>query len=382
MIKEICTRINVEQRARVEASSHIALHYRNGKYQPQKTDVGDKGTFMTEPVGNSTLETWIRENEKALMDQSRSFAIPILNLDERFIIPVMVEYNLNKTIDTIEDSINISVNEKVDLIKTFCGHLRQDSISFEVKKRMMEVTPEEEASVFRYHESIIGLFNSLSLEEKGLIKRWTREMAKGMCLFLTRPINSPKDLNDYCYYVAGTVGIFLTNLLRLKGSNITEKVFKKLKESAVSFGLFLQKLNVMRDFVEDKDIKKRSFWPQSYFEQEKDRLIILNRMCSETFKNDVPHAVEYFKQIPAGNDSFDCFIRFLLSSGMEYLRILKNNDSVFSPGTVKLPRAFIENLYAKVSSQPREQFKDYCEQFHAEEMKYYNKKTWIKRPPP
>jgi len=46
------------------------------------------------------METWIRANEETLLNQSRSFSIPILNLENRFKIPIMVEYNLNKTIDT------------------------------------------------------------------------------------------------------------------------------------------------------------------------------------------------------------------------------------------------------------------------------------------
>ena len=57
-------------------------------------------------------ETWIKANEESLIKQSRSFAIPILNLDIRFRPPIMVEYNLNKTIDTIEDSISLEPDEK------------------------------------------------------------------------------------------------------------------------------------------------------------------------------------------------------------------------------------------------------------------------------
>jgi len=218
------------------------------------------------------LEKWIKANEQSLINQSRSFSLPILNLDDRFRVPIMVEYNLNKTIDTIEDSIHLEANEKIDLIEAFCEYLDRDMYSSEVKKRMLEVTPEEEAFVFKNYEATISLYNTLSKEEKGLAKRWTIEMAEGMCAFLKRPISTLEDLNEYCYYVAGTVGIYLTNLLKLKGSNISESVFMKLEGNAVSFGLFQQKLNVIRDFVEDQVTKRRSFWPQTYFESEKDHI--------------------------------------------------------------------------------------------------------------
>jgi farnesyl-diphosphate farnesyltransferase len=314
------------------------------------------------------LEKWVKANEQSLINQSRSFSLPILNLDDRFRVPIMVEYNLNKTIDTIEDSIHLEASEKIDLIEAFCEHLDQDMYSSEVKKRMLEVTPEEEAFVFKNYEATINLYNTLSEEEKRLAKRWTTEMAEGMCTFLKRPINILEDLNEYCYYVAGTVGIYLTNLLKLKGSNISESVFIKLEGNAVSFGLFQQKLNIIRDFVEDQVTKRRSFWPQTYFEREKDHIKILNKMCDETLINDIPGAIEYFKDIPPGNDSYDYFLRFILYSGIEYWKILKDNKSVFAKVKVKLPRIFIKNLYAKVSSRTRKEFQDYCEQFIAEEI--------------
>lgn len=330
----------------------------------------NEGSSM-EGIQNSTLKRWIKANEESLIKQSRSFAVPILNLDSRFRIPVMVQYNLNKAIDTIEDSNCLEVAEKRDLIQRFCEHLQRDRFSSEVQARLLQVTPPEEAFVFENYEATINLYNTLPREEKALSKRWTAEMAGGMCEFLTRSIVTLKDLNEYCFYVAGTVGHYLTSLLRLKGSNVAERIFKKLQENSVSFGLFLQKLNIIRDFVEDKVTKGRSFWPQSYFEQEKDRLKVLNRMSCETLKNDVPRAIEYFKHIPPGNDSYEYFIRFILSSGIEYLKILRGNKSVFSEIKVKLPKAFIEGLYATVSSLTHEEFKNYCQRLYSEEVANY-----------
>jgi len=295
------------------------------------------------PNKDSRLAKWIRDNENSLVHQSRSFAIPIRNLDHRFRIPVMVEYNLNKTVDTIEDSIALDPDEKISLIRTFCDCLENDDYSHEVKKRMLEVTPKEEAYVFKNYESTLGLFNTLSGEEKVLAKRWTTEMAEGMCAFLKKTIQDTTDLNAYCYYVAGTVGIYLTGLLKLKGRNISKNVMSNLEKNAVP------------DLLKD----------------EKDPLKILNSMCYETLINDVPKAIEYIKGIPAGNESYDYFLRFIFSSGIEYLKILKNNAAVFLKAKVKLPRAFIKSLYDHVSAMSREEFGDYCEKTHAQEMAFY-----------
>jgi farnesyl-diphosphate farnesyltransferase len=315
-----------------------------------------------------TKHEWIKANEESLVKQSRSFSIPILNLDERFRIPIMVEYNLNKTIDTIEDSTGLESDEKIYLITTFCEHLERDSYSSEMVNRMLEVTPPEEAFVFKNYQATINLYKTLAREEKELARRWTGEMAQGMCTFLKKPIYTHHDLNEYCYYVAGSVGLYLTNLLRLKGSNITEEIFEKLLADAVSFGRFQQKLNIIRDFSEDKTAKGRSFWPQSYFENEDDNVKILNKMCYDVLEKDIPGAIEYFDLLPPGNDSYDYFIRFILCSGIEYWRILKDQELVFSEAKVKLPRKFVQNLYGHVASQTREQFKNYCQQFYKEEI--------------
>ena len=314
------------------------------------------------------LEKWIKANEQSLINQSRSFSLPILNLDDRFRTPVMVEYNLNKTIDTIEDSTGLEPDEKIYLITTFCTYLERDSYSSEVQNRMLEVTPEEEAFVFNNYEATIRLYNTLSSEEKELARRWTGEMAKGMCTFLKKSINTHHDLNEYCYYVAGTVGLYLTNLLKLNGSNVSNEIFERLSVNAVSFGLFQQKLNIIRDFVEDKITKKRSFWPRSYFEKDKDNVKVLNRMCLDVLENDIPGAIEYFGLLPPGNDSYDYFIRFILCSGIEYWKILKSERSIFSETKVKLARRFIQKLYGNVSSQTREEFLDYCQRFYEEEI--------------
>jgi farnesyl-diphosphate farnesyltransferase len=319
------------------------------------------------------LERWVKANEQSLINQSRSFSLPVLNLDDRFRIPVMVEYNLNKTIDTIEDSTGLEADEKIHLITTFCTYLERGSHSSAVQNRMLEVTPAEEAFVFKNYESTINLYNTMSNKERELARRWTGEMAKGMCTFLKKTIDTHQDLNEYCYYVAGTVGLYLTNLLKLKGSNVSDDIFERLSVNAVSFGLFQQKLNVIRDFVEDRVTKKRSFWPLSYFAQEKDNVKILNRMCFDVLKNDIPGAIEYFKFLPPGNDSYDYFIRFILCSGIEYWKMLKSERSIFSETKVKLTRVFIQNLYGTVSSQTKEEFLDYCQRFSQEEISNWPK---------
>ena len=52
-------------------------------------------------------------------------------------------------------------------------------------------------------------------------------MAEGMCTFLKKSINTHNDLNEYCYYVAGTVGLYLTQPPEAKGQQCFGRNLRK-----------------------------------------------------------------------------------------------------------------------------------------------------------
>ena len=65
---------------------------------------------------------------------------------------------------------------------------------------------------------------------------------------------------QYCHYVAGLVGIGLSRLFSASGLEI-EQVGKD-ELLANSMGLFLQKTNIIRDYLEDV-LQGREFWPKA-----------------------------------------------------------------------------------------------------------------------
>ena len=59
------------------------------------------------------------------------------------------------------------------------------------------------------------------------------------------------DLDQYCYYVAGTVGHLLTALFPLHHRRLSKDHEKRLKALATSFGLGLQLTNIIKDVADD-----------------------------------------------------------------------------------------------------------------------------------
>lgn len=68
---------------------------------------------------------------------------------------------------------------------------------------------------------------------------------------------------QYCHYVAGLVGIGLSRLF--SASELEDPVVGQDTELANSMGLFLQKTNIIRDYLEDQ-LEGREFWPREVSE--------------------------------------------------------------------------------------------------------------------
>lgn len=64
---------------------------------------------------------------------------------------------------------------------------------------------------------------------------------------------------QYCHYVAGLVGVGLSRLF--SASLLEDPEVGRDTELANSMGLFLQKTNIIRDYLEDQQ-EGRAFWPE------------------------------------------------------------------------------------------------------------------------
>ena len=64
---------------------------------------------------------------------------------------------------------------------------------------------------------------------------------------------------QYCHYVAGLVGIGLSRLFST--SELENAEVGQDHKLANSMGLFLQKTNIIRDYLEDV-VQGREFWPK------------------------------------------------------------------------------------------------------------------------
>ena len=70
--------------------------------------------------------------------------------------------------------------------------------------------------------------------------------------------------NRYCHFVAGLVGEGLTRLFA--ASKLESSALEKELHLSDQMGLFLQKTNIIRDYLEDY-VDGRAFWPQTIWKK-------------------------------------------------------------------------------------------------------------------
>ena len=184
---------------------------------------------------------------------SRSFALCIPQLQAPFRQQVALSYLLFRILDTVEDA-------------TFPDRTLQQRQFDRFRQFLLAPPSRAEVDAFRNSfpagvtDAERGLLadtaifledaHELPPEPRGVILGALDRMARGMAVYELRPaplrLLDLEDVCRYCCIVAGLVGELLTNLWALGGDDPPRML------SAYRFGLFLQKVNILKDQREDE----------------------------------------------------------------------------------------------------------------------------------
>ena len=131
-------------------------------------------------------------------------------------------YNFCRTLDDIvDDDNNLDVKKKIFL--KFKKDFETRNLNNQIIKDMWSVIDSENIS----KQIIIDLFDGVETDLKEKVV-----------------INSKKDLLVYSYRVAGTVGLMMSKILKVKN--------KEALKGAIDLGIAMQFTNIARDVCEDK----------------------------------------------------------------------------------------------------------------------------------
>ncbi|KAF3046725.1 terpene cyclase [Didymella keratinophila] len=200
---------------------------------------------------------------------SRSFAAVIMELHPELLVPVTLFYLVLRGLDTVEDDMTIPLDKKEPILRNFQDILEQDGWTF------TENGPnEKDRQLLVEFNVVIEEFKHIKPAYREIIKDITKRMGNGMADYANNAehnlvgVNTIKDYELYCHYVAGLVGEGLTRLFVEAG--LANAALLKKPELMESMGQFLQQVNITRDIKEDLDDNRR-FWPKEIWSKHVDK---------------------------------------------------------------------------------------------------------------
>ena len=164
--------------------------------------------------------------------------------------------------------MTISLKDKEPLLRTFDSNLDKKGWNFDGSG-----PDEKDRELLVDFHVVIEEFQKQKPAYRKIIADIAKKMGNGMADYAMNAehnangVNTVEEYDLYCYYVAGLVGQGVTylfveaklgNPLLLERSNLHR-----------SMGLFLQKINIIRDIREDFEDKRR-FWPKEIWSKHVD----------------------------------------------------------------------------------------------------------------
>ncbi|XP_036356141.1 LOW QUALITY PROTEIN: squalene synthase-like [Octopus sinensis] len=192
-----------------------------------------------------------------LAKTSRSFGGVIQSLNKELSLPVAIFYLVLRALDTIEDDTSIDLELRKVMLKEFPTRLSDPSFVYP-QSNGSEILQMFPMLNLKFHVQISREYLLLDDSYRRVIVRVCEQMARGMCEYMDRGVNTLAEWDEYCYYVAGLVGMGLSALF-VGVSGEDDRLNQKQLWN--SMGLFLQKTNIIRDYAEDLS-ENRAFWPK------------------------------------------------------------------------------------------------------------------------
>lgn len=293
----------------------------------------------------------IKNNENLLfcydtLDKvSRSFAAVIRQLPEEISDVVCLFYLILRGLDSVEDDMDLSIEAKTLLLREFYTK------NFEQGWSLSNVGDKQEyRDLLANYDKVIEAFLVLDEKYQKIITKICQKMGAGMADFVESKISTIEDYNLYCHYVAGLVGIGLSELFA--ASEIESMELETKDVLANSMGLFLQKTNIVRDYKEDLD-ENRIFWPEEVWNryspafesfslnpEKPESLSCLNHMVNDALSH-ATDCLDYLKLLT--NDRAFRFCAIPQVMAIATLAEVYNNHKVFTEN-VKIRKGLAAKL--------------------------------------
>ncbi|MDY0407026.1 phytoene/squalene synthase family protein [Virgibacillus sp. 179-BFC.A HS] len=255
---------------------------------------------------------------------SRTFYIPIKLLKPKLRETVASAYLCMRAVDEVEDHPNLSATAKQHILRETAELLKVD-FSEDAYATLLRPYEKELPEVTKRLGDWIRFCPDGIVQN---VKTSTSVMANGMADWVEKDwqVKTEADLDDYTYYVAGLVGVMLSDIWYWYDGTKTDK------QLAIGYGRGLQAVNVLRNKDEDAERGVR-FFPENWTRDD---------MFAYAQRN-LQQADEYMKSIHTKNILLFC--RIPLELAKKTLKALKS-------GKEKMSRDEVNETVDEILHQP------------------------------
>eukprot|EP01035_Chromulina_nebulosa_P018819 gene18819-24591_t len=342
------------------AYGKVIIHKHSKLDQFLRIDELFAGVWLVLGGGNMSNKVRITDENVKFCDDmlgkvSRSFASVIRQLPSGLCLDILIFYLALRALDTIEDDMKAFQGREIDKID-YLNTFYQDGLITEGWS-LDGVGEGDEKVLLQQYYRVVSVFKSLPSSSQEVIQDITKRMGQGMASFVQRDLKQGtvtiEDYNLYCHFVAGLVGEGLSRLFSSTGHESIE-VANVSKTLANTMGLFLQKTNIIRDYLEDF-VDGRAFWPQEIWKLYSDdndlgsftkpdnikkSLHCLNHLIVNALQC-VPECLDYMDLLKTEEIFRFCAIPQVMA--IATLHDLYNNPKVFT-GVVKIRKGLAAKL--------------------------------------
>ena len=237
---------------------------------------------------------------------SRTFALCIPRLDAPFRDRVALSYLLLRVLDTVEDAPFSDRLLQQRQFNTFRQFLKERPARAQVdafRSNFPDDLSPGERALLADTEAFLEDAYELPPAAREVVFGGIGRMAQGMAAYARRPVPlrllDLEDVCRYCSIVAGLVGELLTQLWALGGGAPPRMLF------AYRFGLFLQKVNILKDQAEDEEAGRF--------------LVPHRRELLASLRTDAQGALSYLTSLPRSERGYRTFCAWSLMLGADSL---------------------------------------------------------------
>jgi farnesyl-diphosphate farnesyltransferase len=204
----------------------------------------------------------LRYCRAALPRVSRTFALNIRLLPGEFRDAVALAYLLCRTADTLEDSWPGSSAEIRDRFDRLRAALDGESAAAESLVAAARALPDsrDDLDLVRELPRLLRVLRAQTEPDRTAVAECLKTMTEGMCRYSAREadrgsavayLDDEAELHDYCWVVAGCVGVMLTRMFFARVPPRGDDAGRKLIDLSPVVGEALQLTNILLDWPVD-----------------------------------------------------------------------------------------------------------------------------------